>query len=140
MTAKEYLEQYEDALRNAERMKKEYDRESALLDAIRSPQGSDGQPHGSGVSSPIEQKAVRLAEKLTEYRDAAMEAMEMKRQIIHVIRKVKGAPGDVLYERYVNLRKWSEVAEVLKYSERQIYNLRDRGLDEVDKILGKRFQ
>ena len=135
MTAKEYLKQYGEAVRVAQRLKTEYDKEQEQINTIRSSLGSDGQPHGSGVSSPVEAKAVRLAEKLSEYQDAELEALRIKREVFRTINKVAGPPGDVLYERYVNLRTWGQIADVLGYSERQCYNLRNQGLDIVDELI-----
>lgn len=137
MTAKEYLQQYGEALRLAQRLRTEYTKEAELLDSIRSPLGSDGQPHGTGVSSPSEAKAVRLAEKLTEYQEAEAEALSIKRQVLRTINKVKGDPGAVLYERYINLKTWSQIADELHFSDRQCYRLRNEGLDIVDEIIIK---
>lgn len=135
MTAKEYLEQYAQAVIIAERMKIEYDKESELLDSIRSPLGSDGLPHGGGISKQVEQKAVRLAEKRNKYQEAEIEASLVKARVLKTINKVQGDPGSVLYERYVNLRTWGQIADVLGYSERQCYNLRNQGLDIVDELI-----
>ena len=137
MTAKEYLQQYREALLLAQRLRSEYNKESELLDSIRSPLGSDGQPHGTGVSSPSENKAVRLAEKLTEYEEAEAEAIAIKRHVLRTINKVPGDPGAVLYERYINLKTWSQIADELHFSDRQCYRLRNEGLDIVDEILKK---
>ena len=135
MTAKEYLEQYAQAVIIAERMRIEYNKESELLDSIRSPLGSDGLPHGGGISKQVEQKAVRLAEKRNKYQEAEIEASLVKARVLKTINKVQGDPGSVLYERYVNLRTWGQIADVLGYSERQCYNLRNQGLDIVDELI-----
>lgn len=135
MTAEEYLLQYGEAERIARRLKSEYDKESELLDSIRSPQGSDGQPRGGGVASPIEAKAVRLAEKLTEYQDAELEAIRIKRRVLRTINNVPGNKGAVLYERYINLLSWRQVADTLHYSERHCYSLHDQALNIVDRLI-----
>ncbi len=135
MTAKEYLQQYGDAEIIARRLKSEYDKESEFLITIRSPQGSDGQPHGRGVSNPIENKAVRLAEKLTEYQDAELEAIKIKRRVLRTINQVPGELGSVLYERYINLKTWRQVGDALHYSKRHCYNLHNDALDIVDELI-----
>jgi len=135
MTAAEYLQQYGEAVRVAWRLKSEYDKEAEKLDAIRSPQGSDGTPRGGSVSRPTEKQAVRLAEKLTEYEEAELEAIRIKRRVLRTINKIPGPVGAVLYERYINLRPFRQVAEVLHYSERHCYNLRDKGLEEVEALI-----
>ena len=66
MTAKEYLKQYETATKRANRYKTEYEHESELVDSVRSTLGGDGQPHGTGVSKAVENRAIRLSDKLWE--------------------------------------------------------------------------
>ena len=60
MTAKEYLKQYEYAHKKAERFREEYEAEMLKVDAVRSLSDNDGMPHGSGISKPTEDKAIRL--------------------------------------------------------------------------------
>lgn len=135
MRAKEYLQQYGEAEVIAQRLKREYDKENELLITIRSPQGSDGQPHGGGVSNPIEDKAIRLAESLSAYQDAELDAIRIKRRVLRTVNQVPGPRGSVLYERYINLKSWSQVAEALHYSKRHCYNLHNEGLDIVEELI-----
>ncbi len=135
MRAKEYLQQYGEAEIIARRLKREYDKEAELLITIRSPQGSDGQPHGGGHSNPIEEKAIRLAERLTDYQDAELDAIRIKRRVLRTVNKVPGPRGSVLYERYINLKTWGQVAETLHYSKRHCYNLHNEGLDIVEDLI-----
>ena len=135
MTAKEYLQQYGDAEQIAQRLKSEYDKQSELLITINSPQGSDGQPHGRGVTSPIENKAIKLAEKLTEYQEAELEAIRIRQRVLRTVNKVPGQRGAVLYEKYINLKSWRQVADTLHYSKRHCYNLHNEGLDIVEELI-----
>lgn len=135
MTAKEYLQQYGDAEEIAQRLKTQYDKEAEFLDSIRSPLGGDGQPRGRSGTNPIEAKAIKLAEKLTEYQEAEFEAIRIKHRILKTVNKVPGPVGAVLYERYINLRSWRKVAETLHYSERHCYNLHDSGLEIVKELI-----
>lgn len=146
MTAKEYLQQYGEAVRIAERLKTEYDQELLKIDAIRSPLGGDGTPHGSGISKATENKAIRLADKALELKDAELEAIRIRQEVFDLIRKVPGEKGDVLYERYINLvedketgrlrlKTWDEVAEAVKYSKRHARNLHDEALEVVNHFL-----
>lgn len=135
MTAKEYLLQYAEAEEIALRLKVEYEKEADFLDLIRSPQGSDGTPRGGSVSNPIERKAVKLAEKLTEYQEAEFNAILTKHRILKTINKVPGAKGSVLYERYINLKSWRQVADTLHYSKRHCHNLHDAALDIVEELI-----
>ena len=135
MTAKEFLQQYGEAVRIAERIKTEYDQERDLIDSVRSALGGDGVPHGGGISKATENKAIRLADKALELKDAELEAIRIRQKVFDVIRTVPGEKGDVLYERYINLKSWDEVADSVGYSKRHARNLHDEAIDIVQHFL-----
>lgn len=135
MTAKEFLEQYGEAVRIAERIKTEYDQEQDLIDSVRSALGGDGTPHGGGISKATENKAIKLADKALELKDAELEAIRIRQKVFDVIRTVPGEKGDVLYERYINLKSWDEVADSVGYSKRHARNLHDEAIDIVQHFL-----
>jgi len=118
MTAKEYLKQYEEYDRRARRYKAEYEREAELIDAIRSPSGSDGMPHGNGISRTTEDKAIRLSEKRMRWVSAELDAIEKRQEVFEVINRVPGIEGALLYERYINLKSWEQVAEAIDRSDK----------------------
>ena len=128
MTAKEYLKQYEEYDRRARRYKAEYEREAELIDAIRSPSASDGMPHGSGISRTTEDKAIRLSEKRLKWKEAELDALHVRQQIFETIQKVSGIEGDVLIEKYVNLKTWEQIAEEYHYTVRGIQYAHGRAL------------
>lgn len=135
MTAKEFLQQYGEAVRIAERIKTEYDQEQDLIDSVRSALGGDGTPHGGGISKATENKAIKLADKALELKDAELEAISIRQKVFDVIRTVPGEKGDVLYERYINLKSWDEVADSVGYSKRHARNLHDEAIDIVQHFL-----
>ena len=135
MTAKEFLQQYGEAVRIAERIKTEYDKEQDLIDSVRSALGGDGTPHGGGISKATENKAIKLADKALELKDAELEAIRIRQEVFDVIRTVPGEKGDVLYERYINLKSWDEVADSVGYSKRHARNLHDEAIDIVQHFL-----
>ena len=135
MTAKEFLQQYGEAVRIAERIKTEYDQEQDLIDSVRSALGGDGVPHGGGISKATENKAIKLADKALELKDAELEAIRIRQKVFDVIRTVPGEKGDVLYERYINLKSWDEVANSVGYSKRHARNLHDEALEVVNHFL-----
>ena len=135
MTAKDFLKQYEIADRAARRYRREYMEELLAIDTVRSLSDLDGLPHGSGISNPVEAKAVRLADKAELYKDAYLEAIRIRQEVFDVIAKIPNGIGDVMYERYINLRKWHEVAEIVHYSERQCRKLHNKGLRIVEEFL-----
>ena len=135
MTAKEFLQQYGEAVRIAERIKTEYDQEQDLIDSVRSALGGDGVPHGGGISKATENKAIKLADKALELKDAELEAIRIRQKVFDVIRTVPGEKGNVLYERYINLKSWDEVADSVGYSKRHARNLHDEAIDIVQHFL-----
>ena len=135
MTAKEFLQQYGEAVRIAEMIKTEYDQEQDLIDSVRSALGGNGVPHGGGISKATENKAIKLADKALELKDAELEAISIRQKVFDVIRTVQGEKGDVLYERYINLKSWDEVADSVGYSKRHARNLHDEAIDIVQHFL-----
>lgn len=135
MTAKEFLQQYGEAVRIAEMIKTEYDQEKDLIDSVRSALGGDGTTHGGGISKATENKAIKLADKALELKDAELEAISIRQKVFDVIRTVPGEKGDVLYERYINLKSWDEVADSVGYSKRHARNLHDEAIDIVQHFL-----
>ena len=146
MTAKEYLRQYEEAARLARRLKTEYDKEVELIDSIRSVLGGDGTPRGGSISKTTENKAIRLAEKLSDYQNAELDALRIKRTILSTINAIPGEAGSTLYERYINLKwdekrkiirlqTWDEVAKAIGYSKRQAHRFHEDGLAVVQNVI-----
>ena len=138
MTAKEYLRQYEELNRKAEQHRQEYLLEMERIDAIGSTLAGDGQPHGSGVSKKTEDKAIRLAEKAMRWKMAELDAIEKRQEIYELISQIKGVEGDVLYQRYINLRKWEEVCILVHYSWNGVHRAHRRALIKVQNILDNR--
>lgn len=135
MTAKEYLKQYEYAARKAARCRKEYEDEMQRIDAVRSVSDNDGMPHGSGISKPTEEKAIRLAHMAARWQLAELQAIEVKQRIFQVINMIQGIEGDVLFGRYIELKRWDEIAEALHYSTQGIYRIHGRALQIVTDLL-----
>jgi len=131
MTAKEYLKQYERAVRRAQRYRQEYEDESALIDAVRSLSDNDGMPHGSGISKPTEDKAVRLADKKLRLINAELEALRIKQDLFDFIDRIDGIEGDVLYHRYIRLLKWEQICLIINYSWPNTMRIHRRALDIV---------
>lgn len=131
MTIRDYLRKYGEAERLVRLLKIEYEKESDLIDAIKSPLGGDGTPHSGGISKTVENRAIRLAEKAEQLRQAELEAVQIRQEIYDAVRSVPGEAGSVLYERYINLKSWGEVARDVGYSKRQAHNLERQGLDQI---------
>lgn len=135
MTAKEYLRQYEYADKRARRLGAEYQREIQMIDAIRSASDNDGMPHGTGTSRPTEDKALKLAEKALRWREAELEAIRIRQQVFELIYDIDGIEGEVLTERYINLRKWEEICVLVHYSWQGVHLVHKRALAIVENRL-----
>lgn len=135
MTAKEYLRQYEYADRRVRRLETEYQDELIMVDAIRSTSDNDGMPHGTGISKPTEDKALRLADKRLRLIEARTEAIEKRQAVFDLINGIDGIEGDLLFERYVRLRKWEEICILLHYSWKGVHIVHRRALAIVEGII-----
>lgn len=135
MTAKEYLKQYEYAQKKANRFREEYETELLKVDAVRSLSDNDGMPHGSGISKPTENKAIRLADKALRWKQAELDAIEIRQEVFETIADIPDIEGDVLYQRYINLRKWEEICVLLHYSWKGIHLVHKRALNIVDGLI-----
>ena len=135
MTAKEFLRQYEYADRRVRRLETEYHDELLMVDAIRSASDNDGMPHGSGISKPTEEKALRLADKHLRLIDARLDAIAKRQQVYDLIDGIDGVEGDLLFERYIKLRKWEEICILLHYSWKGVHKVHRRALNIVEEII-----
>lgn len=131
MTAKEYLKQYEDAVKRIRRLEEEYKSEQLLIDAVRSLSDNDGMPHGTNISKPTEDKAIRLADKALRLVEAKMEAIEIRQEVFDLIDRIGGTESEVLYEKYINLKTWEQVCVDINYSWMQTHRYHRRALELV---------
>jgi len=135
MTAQEYLEQYKEADRIVQSIREEYLKQMEQVDSIRSALGGDGLPRSGDISKKVEAQAVRLAEKAEELLQAEADALAVRQQVFRTVQRVPGDPGEVLRERYVNLRKWEYIAEALGWSLSNCHVLHRKGLEIVEEII-----
>jgi DNA-directed RNA polymerase specialized sigma subunit len=135
--AKEFLKQYERAVDRASRYEAEYKLATEQIDAIGSTLSGDGQPHGTGISRKTEDKAVRLTEIREKWKQAKDQAFEVRQRVLEVIIDIPDIEGKVLYERYINLLTWEQIAEKLYYSNSGIFYAHGRALDIVKQRLSK---
>ena len=135
MTAKEYLKQYADAESRRKRLESEYLKEQELIDAVRSTANYDDMPKSKSNNKAAEEIILRLADKHLALVQAKLDAIEVRQEVFNTINKVDGAEGEVLYHRWIMLRRWEEICVIMGYSWRGIHSLHNRALNEIDKIL-----
>lgn len=135
LAAKDYMDQYGDALRRVRQCEEQLERENLNVDAIRSSSDNDGMPHGTNVGRPTEAKAIRLVNKGIDLFDARDKALRIQREIFETAYQVGGVEGDVLIERYIKLKDWTEVCDAVGYGWSQTHMYHRIGLDKVaDKL------
>ena len=134
MTAREYLDQYRHAELLLERVREEYRKELETVDSIRSALDNSGVPSGQTLKQ-VEVRAMRLAEKAERLAKAETDALSMRQKVFDLIANIEGIKGKILYERYINLKKWEDVAEAVCYEERHTRRLHDDALRIVEYVL-----
>ena len=92
-------------------------------------------PHGSNISKPTEERAIRLADKALKWKQAELDALETKQEVFELICDIPDVEGDVLYERYIKLRKWEEICVRMNYSWKGIHLVHRRALNIVDGLI-----
>ena len=132
MTTREFLEQYKEADKIARRLRAEYEKELYLIDTVKSVSDIDGMPHGNGINKAVEDKAIRLADKAAVWKMAELEALHLRQEVFELVYDIPGDEGDILYERYVYLRKWKDVCKAVHLSWESVRKHHKRALDLVD--------
>lgn len=140
MTAREYLDQYKEAVRRIRRYEEEYREESLLVDAIRSTSDNDGMPHGTNVGRPTEEKAIRLADKRMRLIKAKIEAIQIREEIFDTIMSIGGFESEVLLERFVYLREWMDICKKLNYTWTPVRLAWHRGEAMIQEIIDNNRQ
>lgn len=138
MTAKEYLRRYEEADRIVQRLRREYEREEELIDSVRSTLGGDGLPHGNGISKPVEDRAIRLADKAARWKIAQLDAIQIRQEVFDLIRDIPGIEGDALYWLYVELEDMKTVGTRFNYSLSGMYKVHKRALAQAELLLNRK--
>ena len=106
------------------------------IDAIGSTLSRDaGMPHGTGISRKTEDRAIKLADAAAKWKIAEIDVLVMREKVFRLIWDIKGIEGQILYERYINLKSWPIIASDLIYSESGIFKAHDRALAIVEKRL-----
>lgn len=135
MTAKDYLLQYSRITNDLKQLQSEID--TIMASAESAATIGDGTPHGSGTSDKVAQLAVRLADLRTDYERKIVELWGKRAEIVDTIRSVPDPlHSQLLYDRYVMLMRWDEVAKDIHADESYTRGrLHGTALLQVDVIL-----
>lgn len=144
MTAKEYLSQ----IRTLETRIKSIDSEiEALRDevgSLRSP-WPDGQPHGSGVTNPVEAEAVKLADRLQQLETEQIKTrgrlwIQRMRIIDDIGRIQDNTAVALLTAKYVNGDTFEQIAVDIGYSYRQVLRKHGEALEKFRAVMGDKIK
>lgn len=88
-----------------------------------------------GTSGDLSDVIEKLDEKTREVMEASDELTELRRKAEATIRRIKSYKVQaILFERYINGKKFEDLEKEMGYSLRQIYRLHRIGLKEYAKI------
>ena len=135
MTIKEYLMQYQRLTWEIERLDRDI---KAIEDSIDDMSTNyDGLPRSSKISKRPEEIAVRLTTAKNKRLKRKQRAIRFRQQISDNISKIDNAMlSQLLYDRYIELMTWEEVAEDIEMSERWTRTeLHSRALKALAKIV-----
>ena len=137
MRAETYLKQIEESECRIENKIAEIQRLEALADNI-SPHLSEVKV--SSTPNPFRAQEVwsRLIDARDELIDEVNELLDLKAEITRTLEMLPAEEYDVLFNIYVLLKPVQQVADDKHYTRQAIYYTRDRGLEELQKILNSR--
>ena len=127
------MKQYEEADRKARQHRAEYERELEMIGSLSVKM--DGMPHGSNISKPTEEAALKLADRALKWKEAEENALRIRQEVYDTICNISGIEGRVLYERYINLHKWEEICILVHYSWNGIHHVHRRALQLVEEMM-----
>lgn len=126
---KEALHSYNALCRERGQISEKIRRLEASLGA--SAQGSDGMPHGSGISDPTARTAEALAELKAEYENMLPDIVQTCIQVERMIGSLEPTERTIARYRYIDGMTWEEVAVATGYSWRQVHRIHGRLLEHL---------
>lgn len=140
MNAKEYLMKVRLLDKKIKNLEEEIRDLRSEIITVRS-SWPNGQPHGTGVSNPVESAVTKLIDELQsiESQHLALQSQmwSERNEVIKTIGKVSHAEYNrLLYLRYVQGEMWEQIAVDMGYTYQWVAGpLHSNALQEVDEIL-----
>ena len=98
----------------------------------------DKVPSVSNGDSKVEKLAMRRLELLEKYEKKRDELLRMRYQVTDMILTLKGQyQQEILFKRYVELKRWKRVAREMALSERMVFNVHREALQSISEQLVK---
>ena len=93
----------------------------------------DGMPKATGGKYDLSDMAARVDEMIGELQRAEERYIARAESIEAAIAKMKDeAEREVLSSRYLNLRRWEEIADAMGYSKRHVLRIHGRALEHFE--------
>lgn len=133
MTAKEYLQQYREAVLRAKAAMDHRDEMRAMAERITPNYSGGGGGHQTG--DRLGAAVARIVDAEARV-DAEIELMTATaREVEATISAVQEPYRTLLYERYINGKTWEQIAVIMCYSYRQITRMHGSALIAVKHVL-----
>lgn len=136
MTAKEYLRRLARFEANIKAKKERLSVLKEMAESVRSPVITDipkGSPNGTSRLEESVLKMLRLENEITE---DEVRLVAEKTKALEMIGRLKNPNHQtVLISRYFKNETWEQIASDMFFTERWIYSLHGRALQELDEIL-----
>ena len=137
MTAKEYLNQYHDALFEIETLTEEVQRLRSLAEKITVAFDSDGGAPGTRRTDKLEECVEKIMESEEKIQARADELARIRQEVYDTIIKVHDSKlRTLLLMRYIGNSTFETIAYTMNYSYKHItHNLHPEALEEIEKLL-----
>lgn len=125
---KKYLQSYRQHVRRIHRINAEIAelREMKLHPSMKP---DDGMPHGSSGQGDLSGYAAELDDMIRELIHERYLRIKTYQAIARQIKRMKSRnESDVLFYRYIKAMDWWDIAELMGFSERQIYRIHGNAL------------
>jgi DNA-directed RNA polymerase specialized sigma24 family protein len=80
----------------------------------------------------------RLIEAQAELMDEVDRLITLKIEVVNILERLPRIEYDVLYKIYISHYSVQQVAEMKNYTRQGIYDIKDRALEKLQKILDSR--
>ena len=129
---KRYLNRAYQLTQTRDKLEREYEKKQKEVGNISV---SNSEIKGNNIVSNVENKAIELISLKNNIDLHNIKIEELKKEISCVISRVEDENlRDLLRLRYLEFRKWEDIAYILHYSRRNVFYARDRALRKVAKI------
>ena len=130
---KKYLNRAYWLTQTRDKLEREYEKKQKEVGNISV---SNSEIKSNKIISNVENKAIDLFNLEEKIKSHNIEIDEARKEIADIINQIEEENlRDVLRLRYLEFRKWEDIAYILHYSRANIFILHNKALKKVDEIL-----